>query len=310
MHEPASPCQSTVCIFMCLHVHSSVSLSQSLWEQRDAKERKGNVCVLKVVLEYFYSRCVSSKNRQKWKSRHYNQRWKKRQFQAIKNVFTRAVAKWRAILNQLRYFPFFNTFHICFASKQRTTLQWITKGLYSSLPPLLQSARPTTTSAAYHHVYGWEVARHTAGTGRNRTLWNKKTLCHLHCWHFPHQWESASICCSPLALCRIWSCRTVMPPCGLCAGTSVSHMTCVECSWNILLPCVWETLCVFVCLCWIPVSVFSSLDSFTSALAWLHEKGRLCLWCSVQQNTITWLCYSLALHSYIEKTIKFPINIY
>lgn len=136
--------------------------SPRLCENKEQPE-KGNVCVLKVVLEYFYPRCVSSK-RQKWNSRRSNQKWRKRPLHAIKSVFTKAATKWRAFFSVsdglifLFSFFFFTMLHICVASKQRAALLWIMKGLYSSLASLLQSAKQTTTSTAHRHVYGWDVA--------------------------------------------------------------------------------------------------------------------------------------------------------
>lgn len=163
-------------VYSCACMCTPASPSPRLCENKAAREKKGNICALKFVLEYFYSRCVSSKNRQKRNSRHSNQKWKKRPFHPIKNVFTKASTKWRTHFFCISwiYFSFLTVFHICVASKQRAALLWIMKGLYSSLASLLQSAKPTTTSTAHRHVYGWDVARRTSGTGRNRTPRNKK----------------------------------------------------------------------------------------------------------------------------------------
>lgn len=145
------------------------------------------------------------------------------------------------------YFPFFIMFHICVTSKQRATLQWIMKGLYSSLASLLPSAR------ANHNIHSlppclWMRCRAQYHRDRSQTgpCENKKpsTICTADISHTSERARASGVHLS--VLCGIWSCRNVMPPCGLCAGTSVSCMTCVECSWTILLVCVCpEFQCLF-----------------------------------------------------------------
>lgn len=127
---------------------------------------------------------------------------------------------------------------------------WIIKGWW-------QLGIPVTVCQTHHHATSpppclWMRCRgrRTAGTGRNRTTWNKKPLHHLQRWHFPQQSErerASGVHPSPRA--GFWSCRNVMPPCGLCAGTRVRHSTRVGCSWTVLLVCVSVSECVCWCVC-------------------------------------------------------------
>lgn len=187
------------------------------------------------------------------------------------------------------YFPSFITFHICFAFKQRTTLQWITKGPFSSSPSLLQSARPTTTSAAYRHVYGWEVALHTAGTGRNRTQWNKKTLCHLHCWHFPHRRERARASGVHLSPCAGFD----------VVALSCRHVVCVQ----DLVWATWHVLNAVGISCYRVCAEFHFL--FSAALIVFPQLRFDYMRNEVLVNkTFAWSCCSLTLHPYITLYLK------
>lgn len=98
---------------------------------------------------------------------------------------------------------------------------------------------------------------------------------HLHHWHFPHQWESVSIWCSPLNLSRIWSCLNVMPPCGLCVTTGVSHMTS-----RTQLDCL-----VRVCVCLFSATVILLPQLW---LDWSLTGDWLCVLCRVSKTP--WTC--------------------
>lgn len=144
------------------------------------------------------------------------------------------------------YFLCFILLHICGASKQRASLQWIMKGLYSSLTSLLLSGRPTKTSRANCHVYVWDVVCCATETGRNRTLQKKtttkKTPKNPALPSAPlTQWESERsnrLPTSRLVQDLKWpwcQCRRVV-----CVQQPVWATRRVECSWGHL---------VSVCLC-------------------------------------------------------------
>lgn len=122
------------------------------------------------------------------------------------------------------YLSFFATFYVCVVLWicQACTAAW---HLFCSLPSRLQHPQP---AAMFMDEMSCAAYRRDRSQPDPLSPLLNPLPRHLHRWHFSHQCESVSIWCSPLGLGRVWSCPNVMLPCGLCAGTGVSHMTCVR----------------------------------------------------------------------------------